>query len=225
MKTITLSALRKQAQQRADMEDTSFVSDAEWNTYINRGIQKLHNILVGEFAEDYLIKSDTIDITPGTNEYDLFDDFYKLRGVETVEGTNTIRTLYRFNWAERNIYNNVYSTYDFLAADRYRIVGDKLVFTSVPSGTTIKVWYNPTTTDLSNDTDTFDGINGFDEYVVLDAARKATLKEESFQLSDRLAAEQQVMEKMVKDFASNRDSNEPARIQRRRRLKRNYIYN
>jgi hypothetical protein len=63
---------------------------------------------------------------------------------------------------------------------RYRLQGSNIVFEPSPSNNlSIRLTYVPRFTDLSSDTDTFDGINGWEDYVIIDAAIKMLAKEES----------------------------------------------
>ncbi len=63
---------------------------------------------------------------------------------------------------------------------RYRLRRNKLSF--VPKDKApgnYQLWYIPRATELVNDSDSFDGINGWEEYIIVDVAIKVLQKEES----------------------------------------------
>ncbi len=63
---------------------------------------------------------------------------------------------------------------------RYRFVGDRIEFLPADQATgTYRLRYIPLLCDLSRDTDTFDGFNGFEVYAIIEAAIHCKDKEES----------------------------------------------
>lgn len=202
---ITLAELRTRARQRADMEESQFVSDSELNGYINNSIAELHDILVQSYNTDYYISSYEFTTTVGQDAYDLPEDFYKLRGVDAaLNGTDSF-TLRPFNFNERNRFKN-FGVWNILgiANIRYRILGNQLKFTPVPDGTTeVTLWYVPVATELVADTDELKDFNGYNEYIVIDAAIKMAQKEESD--VSVLAAQKAAIIDRLNAAAQNRD--------------------
>ena len=181
--SITLAQLRTEARQRADMTNSEFVTDAELNGYINNSISELHDILIQAYDGDYYIKDDTFS-TDGTNDsYALSsvitdNDFYKLRGVDAKFNNDTWITLQPFAFNERNK-NEFYRFYG-IQNIRYRLLGSNIKFTPLPDASvTVKLWYIPVAQTLVNDSDTYDDINNYSEYIIVDAAIKMMQKEES----------------------------------------------
>lgn len=178
---ITLAELRTRARQRADMEESEFVSDSELNGYINNSIAELHDILIQAYNTDYYIESYQFTTINNQDAYDLPADFYKLRGVDAQLNGNSQYTLKPFNFNERNRFNN-FGVWNLLGISniRYRLVGDQLKFSPVPDrATQITMWYIPVATELVADTDELQDLNGYHEYVIIDAAIKMLQKEES----------------------------------------------
>jgi len=135
---VSLSELRLLAQQRADMENSQFITDDEWRRMINRGYAELYDLIVTSAnSEDYFLKSGTISLTGGTATYDLPTDFYKSRGVDLNTGGAKV-PLRRYNFSERNV-GGLYS----VASDmRYHIQSNSIVFNPEPSGSdTVTVYY------------------------------------------------------------------------------------
>ena len=87
-----------------------------------------------------------------------------------------------------------------------------LVNSPVPmAGQTLRLWYVPTLTALSADGNvTVDILNGWEEYIVIDAAMKALAKEESD--VSVFAMRKQAIADRIDAEAENRDAGMPARI-------------
>ena len=137
---VSLSELRLLAQQRADMENSQFITADEWRRMINRGYAELYDLIVTSAnSEDYFLKSSTISLTSGSATYDLPTDFYKSRGVDLNTGGAKV-PLRRYNFAERNA-GGLYS----VASDmRYHIQGNSIVFNPEPaSSDTVTIFYIP----------------------------------------------------------------------------------
>jgi hypothetical protein len=220
--TVTLLSVRNQAKYRADMVSSSFVADAEWNSYIANSYKELYDLLISAYGNDYSVATPATFQTDGTNDkyalpdgtlYSAAPAFYKLLGVDLqVQGGQIWQTLKPFNFAERNRYApyGVQSLYRNTAI-RYRLTGSNIWFTPLPqSGLTIQLWYIPEPTTLSADTDTFDGVSGWEEYVIIDAAIKALQKEESD--VSVLMAQKQAMISRIQAMAENRDAGSPATV-------------
>ena len=212
MKTVTLLSLRNQARQRADMENSTFVSDSELNTYINASAAELYDLLIGVY-EDYKLTSQNIAVVPGTDTYTLPTDFYKLRGVDLVlDSLGNAVTLKPFNFQERNSYLFT-PTWNVVGLSylRYHMQGNSIRFVPVPNtAQSIKLWYIPAISTLSLDADLLDGVNGFEEYVVIDAAIKMRTKEETD--TSELERQKALMITRVNAMAANRDAGNPEKV-------------
>lgn len=205
----TLAEIRTQARDRADMTNSTFIGDAEWNRYINAAAKELYDMLVGAYGDDYYLSDSTLSVTSGTESYDLPADFYKLRGVDLILSNERSYSLKPFNFMERNRYKNGNLTWIFNRDTnvRYRLFNGKIRFLPIPSGTyNIKLWYIPKMTELSADSDEFDGINGWEDYIVVDAAIRGLVKEESD--PSALMVERQKLMDRINSMAPNRDAGE-----------------
>ena len=208
---ITLAELKQQSRERADMVNNNFITDSELNSYINSSIAELHDIIVQSFEHDYYVKDVSFNTVSGQDEYDLDtvvtdQDFYKLRGLDAKLNNDQFFTLQPFNFNERNRYQN-FGTWDYLgiANVRYRIVGNKIKLTPTPdSALEVKIWYIPTATKLTTDTDELDDLNQFAEYVIVDAAIKMLQKEESDVTV--LLAQKAALKRRIEEAANNRDA-------------------
>ena len=210
----TLSELRTRARRRADAVGNDFFADAEVNDYINIGLGELHDLLVSKY-EDYYVSSVSFTLTSGTSTYAFsaisLSDFYKLLGVDAVQGNDTVR-IKRFNFADRNRYQAAVSVYSSkgYADYEYAIRGESIEFIPEPTSTdSIKIWYVPSCTKLTSDGATVSSsieLN-WEEYAVLVAAIKMRQKEET-----STAALERDLERItarIEEASRNRDTAEP----------------
>lgn len=195
---ITLLALRDACKDRADMQNSNFVSDSEWNRYINSAAKELYGLLTSKGLL-YTTVSDTISTNGTDDTYSLPSDFYKLSGVDyNVDGLPYPMEAYTFE--DRHRFTDQ-SPQQIL---RYLLVGqDKIRFNPVPNPQTITIWYEPVLATLASDGDTFNGINGWEEYVIVRAAMWALLKEESD--VSALASDLAFLRDRIETESNNRD--------------------
>jgi hypothetical protein len=207
---VTLAQLRNRARVRCDMVNSAFIADADFNDFLNASADELYDILVEKY-EDYFTTSSTLTTVSGTESYTVPADFYKLVGIDFQIDSTRWRALEPFVVRERNVYRNL-PTIGFPGYElKYWLRGSNLNLLPVPTAAwTLKLWYVPRRAAMSADSDTFDGVSGWEEYIVVDAAIKALTAEEG----DTSALERekaQLLERTQK-AASNRDAGSPARV-------------
>jgi hypothetical protein len=207
-----LQDLRLAVRRRADMENSTFISDTEFNDMINSSAQELYDILVSQYGEDYNLKKWSLTTVSGQEDYALPSDFYKLRGVDWKYGLQEFVTLRPFQFAERNRYRTTAGWNSATRANaRYRVQGNNLALLPVPNTAhELEVWYLPKFEKLVNNNDVIDGVNGFEEYVIVDAAIKALQKEESD--VQVLLLQKQQLEQRITRMAGARDANEAFQV-------------
>jgi hypothetical protein len=161
------------------MENSTFVTDAEIQDYLNSSISELHDYMVKSY-EDYFVSEQTYNAPLATGGANLPDDFYKALGVDYESGGIT-STLKAYSFTERNVYNTPYAVIDRLAEPMYKIEGTKikLIPGNSQSGT-ITLHYVPLATQFSSTvTEIENVIPGYEEYVVVATAIRMLMKEES----------------------------------------------
>lgn len=223
MGTVTLAQLKTRARERADMENSGFISDSELVSYINASVAELYDLLVSKYGEDYFVASPySITTTNNQDTYALPSNLYKLLGVDLqLDTSGNWVSLKRFEFAERNI-PQIWDV-KFVDFIRYRLFGSNIKFSPVPqSAQSLRLWYIPLPTALANDSDTLDGFNGYEEYVVIDTAIKMLNKEESD--STLLMAEKAAMKLRIEQMAEGRDAGQPSKIQDITSMSSNYYY-
>jgi len=228
MAAFTFTQLGDRVRERSDMENNNFIGDSELVNYINASAAELHDIVVQVYGDDYYVETKEFTTTSGvslypindsTSSYDLaISDFYKVRGVDAKLNGAEYFTLEPFNFNERNLYAN-FGSWSVLGITsvRYRLVGDNFMFTPQPdSAVSVKIWYIPTSDKLTYDsgTSTVSGTisvtQGYEEYIVLDAAIKCLQKEESDVTV--LVGQKIAMKRRIEEAANNRDAGSPLAV-------------
>lgn len=226
MNTRTVGSLITSIRQRADMEESDFVSDSEIVDHINQSIAELHDLLISLF-EDYYVESVTFSISGGNpttlpdgDSSGTFPDakgFYKALGVD-LESGGVKFSVPRYMFSERNAYNGIGGSTDGGLDVFYSIQGDKIRF--IPENTangTVTLWYAPEPQYFTGPSDT-DGLNvkarhiarGYEEFIILDGAIKCLMKEESD--VKLLMAQRELVRKRIEGAAASRDAATPMRI-------------
>lgn len=193
----TLASLRLQCQQQTDLVNSGFVSNAEWLGYINSSYLELYGNIVQHFGNDYFVQSTAtgfpITTTGLTQFYALPTDFFKMLGLDLqLSSPGGWASLREFAFADRNKYSNLTNS-EFPAA-----------------GQVLRLFYVPRATLLASDSDTIDGVNGWEEFIIVDASIKALAKEES-DVSVFEARRQQLETRLAAEI-ENRNAGESARI-------------
>ena len=212
------STLMTQVRQRADMEGSTFVSDTEIRVWLNAALAELHDIMILCF-EDYYVNTTTYSL-PGTNPGTLPADFYKALGVDFETGGVTY-SVKRYSFAERNMYNsNAGIVNGNIAALRYNVRDDKIHFIpeTPPSGT-VTLHYIPECQQFRTGGED-DAVNinsknksvaiGYQEYLVVSAAIKCLMKEESD--VRMLLAEKANIQKRIENAAPRKDAGQAHKI-------------
>ncbi len=209
--SISLSELRLRTREKADRVNSNFVEDAELNFILNQSIAELHDIMVMANSADYAVSSQNFTTVGTVEDYALPADFYKLKGVDARITQNNWYSLRPFNFNERNRNDDV--TWGLINGPsvRYRLVGGNIKFSPAPEGSyQIRLWYTPLAPKLVLDTDTLNDLNSFSEYVIVDAAIKYLMKEESD--VSMLLGQKEALKRRIEVMANNRDEGQPESI-------------
>jgi hypothetical protein len=235
---VTLQTLENRVKQRANVEvasNSALYSATELLDNINEGLAALYSMIIGIQDQPYYLESATFSTSSGQDTYVIgpgggpngsgvnVTDFFKLAGIDVTVGQNIVITAKPFTWSERNRYKYL-SGWIYSQPVFYRLVGksnlpgqaanDSIKFIPAPSGGfSCTLWYYPTPPVLAQATDTFDGINGYEEFAVLQAARKLLVKQEQLEhaaaLTQMLAEER---ERISGELGSH-DAENPPRVQ------------
>lgn len=212
-RTRTLAQLRAEVRDRADIENSQHITDAQITRYINQSAASLH-AMMAETCEDWFLTREattapaaSTGASAGTTEIALQASFYKIIAVEAQVGGRFVR-LQRWGWQEHAGLTETDTTggpYYYRIAEGYYVITP-----DVPTGTALRTYYIPAFSDLSADADTYDGRDGWEEWVVLDAAIKCMVKEESDVRP--LVAEREKLEARLVRQMQNRDVGRPPKV-------------
>jgi hypothetical protein len=222
-RTVTLDQLDQRVRRRANIEfasnNAAFGTAARYDD-INEGIAEFWQI-VGEFPDQkYYLSDVTFPTAANKDRYQIgpsgevpIQDFWRPSGVDVSFGQNLINTARKFMWAERNRFKVLYSGWVYTQPIYYATVANSLRFIPMPSGIfNITFNYTPTSPTLKNPTDTFDGIQGFEEFVVLSAAIKQLTKQERFDHVQVLASERERVAGQMRSVLGVRDTEQCERV-------------
>lgn len=207
---VSLTTLRARVRERADMVGSAFIADdaTGMDAWINEAHQKLHGMLVDALGEEYgAVGSQTYTTVSGTTNYALPADFFKLYTLD-IDTNGLARAVPQFNRAERNSLRNANLGQYLLPS--YRISGGNIqLLPNTSSGQELTLTYAKQATVLVAGADTVDYPNGWERFIVIDAAIQALLKEESSVTA--LSAERDRIVKEIEATKEARDLASPKR--------------
>lgn len=224
---INLGYLRYHSKLRADKLKSNFLKVDEWNFNINQSATRLYDLLITKYGEKYFFAAPLVFSTNGSDVYPIPDGsnysgvpaLYKLAGVDVSSGAaaanngNAWFTIPTFNWIDRNRFNtlNLAGTVTSVFGLSYCQQGNNIYFIPFPTNAqSIKLWYIPMLTQLLLDTDMMPfSISGWSELVIVDAAIKALIKEESYEQAQSLINERTGLLTRIGETAPNRDVGQP----------------
>jgi hypothetical protein len=228
---VTLAQLRLDARLYSDQRpggSTTFISDSELTRLVNGKIRELYDLLVEAHGSDYYANEAVINIVAGTSRYDLPTDFYELASVTLEWGAQDFEIVFPIGSVrERNLYQNwmgASQNWSRNSKKGYRLRASQLEFLPEPrTDVACRIQYVPVFADLVSDSDTFDGINGWEKMVALGVAIEmlAIDKRTSAQLANQYAEQLARIETMK----TERDAEAPKEIvdERRLRLRNGWI--
>lgn len=222
---INLGYLRYMSKLRADMFNSQFLTDDEWNFNINQSMKRLYDVLVTKFGDNYFlapplqIPATSLSVSqgmaylvlPNGSLYSAAPALYKLSGVDCAvnPGNGQWYTLPRFNWIDRNRYSTLQlsGTVQSIYGLAYCENGSNLYMIPQPQASIyLQLWYVPMVTELLLDTDMMPfSISGWSELVIVDAAIMALTKEESYEQVQALTTSRTELLERIEVTAANRD--------------------
>jgi hypothetical protein len=216
-RTRTLTNIIADVRLRADNQA---LADADITEFINQSIADFTDMLIVNDAAAYFEKSVTFNTTPNVDTVSIFtvaSDFYKLVGlwwqISQSPGSGM--------WAPMRRYTQVESEISFPTAGwllggnvTYNIEGQNIRFVPTPlSAQAVKLKYVPYAVRLVIGSDTFDGVNGWEEWVIVDAVLKCLEREgaDPQELAAHTARRDRKEQRILEALA--RDQGEPPRVQ------------
>lgn len=201
-RSFTLAELRTRVRERADMESTNFISDAELDRFISASYTELHDLLVKADPSRYL-REDSFTLTGTTTTVAMPFDYYGTINVLVELDSGNYAPVHKImpgeitNWPREATSTSLLSYYNSRPQFGYRFLNnfsdDDLndpedqnaysdvlqIFPRVSESTNFIHVYVRAPQIRDKDNGTIDGISGWEEYIVLDAAIKCLHKEET----------------------------------------------
>ena len=175
-RTVALSVLRSDVRFKADVGGATVRhTDAQLNRLINQSIQMFRERISDEGSTHYLVASSGTLTEGTTSPYPFFvldlsalsPALVRTYGIDVTFDGGRVETLSHVPFEDRAKYGTTQEGGRPFAWAHFRT--DQVAILPAPNGSyPYTVWYLPKFTDLSADGDTFDGVAGWEEWVVWD---------------------------------------------------------
>lgn len=171
-RTFTLAQLRDRVRELIDAEQMRAVSDLELNKRLSNAYAKYYARLA-QSGLGYPPETTATLVSTGTDTYPLPADHFATLRIDYQLSPQwwdpldliDIRDIHRVQWQGSS------------QAFWYRLSGQNLQFLPTPAaGGTYRHIYAPAPADLTSDAQTVDGVTGWEDAVVLDAAIRCAMK-------------------------------------------------
>lgn len=198
---VTLEQLIARVRYQADLGSMSQRHpDSELTTLINQSIQELRLILARE-GNEYYATEDTGSTVAGTRGYSLPSDFLAAYGISLTVSGDTF-PLKDYSLVERGFPSSGIPTH-------YRVVSGEIWFHPTPDGAySYSLLYLPVSDDLEA-TDTFDGIAGWEDWIVYDTSLRALARDDDDEQFAKILAMKRSKEKSIVGEAGRRQRTGP----------------
>ncbi len=194
-RTVTLGKLRGLARLYADQrpadEANAFVkavgttTTAGLNDLVNLALCELYDDLVKAGGTDYYRTVDPIAIVAGTALYNLPATFYQMLDLRLEWAVNDVEPVGSIKDRDYYKFKNTGSAWGSWSMKAYRIAGAQIELLPTPTvAVTGRLAYVPACPVLTADSDTFDGVNGWEKVVALKVAMELRAIEQTGFSSD-----------------------------------------
>jgi hypothetical protein len=194
--TVSLADLRTRLRRLTDTESfTARFPDAEMNDYLQRSARLLYERLRVHLPEALWFSSKSVNTTAGTSYVALPTGTAGIAGIDYTHDGDTV-SLERFEWAGRNDWpiDANWST----STPKYAVIGNRIVLRPVPDAAYALTVYSVPTTSTMSTTVGFLGVNGWEEWMIHNAAALVATKDQDWEQSDRHQARaEQVYQQII----------------------------
>lgn len=175
-KTVTLAQLRTDSRLYADERpggSSAFINDDEVTRLVNLEASSLYDRLIAARGAEYYRISGTFNTVAGTASYSLAARFMEMLWVGIPWTSQYTEEVFPFQHSERSALDS-YAVWAQGSPKAYQLTGTTTI-TLKPTPTTVQAVnyeYVPAYLDMSDDADTFDAINGWEDVITLAVAVK-----------------------------------------------------
>jgi hypothetical protein len=196
-RTVTLEQLRADVRDQADIAGATTRHAATLlNRYINQSVQRFRERVSGEGVQHFLTSATGSLGTGATSPYSFYAlDLSALAIVRTYAVDVTIngvtKTLVHVPFASRNEFGGPTAMSEPVAWANYQ-TAKVAIFPAPNQAYTYVAWYLPVLPDLTQNTETFDGVAGWEDYVTWDVVSKVIVRDkypQAFAMAEKLKAE------------------------------------
>src|SRR5688572_27255307 len=207
-RTRTLAQLQTSVRLMTDTVNDGHITDAFLLERINDGIAGLWDILVGCDPSRHRVSA-TMNATAGTLAYELPEDFHSAIALDFVRGDERY-PVEEFKFDERTFGLDSYVDAYGIPRTRYEIAGQgidgsaaSLRFDRDPGTNTYELHYVQCPQLLADAGDTFDGVAGWEEWVIRTAAIAVCERQERD--TSVHFREREKIEQRIRVYAAKRD--------------------
>jgi hypothetical protein len=208
--TVTLATLCERVLQRGNLEGASaFIKPFELVDLVNGSIAEWVDEVRGTtWNGTYSRSSQRIATTNGTQRYALAGDFLSLLSVDiSIAGGAPVISARAYQEEQRNAFRStILGAWGLSNPIYYQVQGTDISFIPVPQGAyAVTINYVPTSPVLADPSDTIDSINGWEEFIVLDAAIKCLIKAGEAETVPILSQRLEQQRQRIRAMAPRRD--------------------
>jgi hypothetical protein len=212
---VSLATLLTRTRQRSNLEGTTaggFLPDAELIDSINGSIADWYDLVRGStWGGQWFRVPWNFTTVANTSAYALPGNCASVISIDAqLSPSLTPISCLRYQEEQRNWFKllQIYGWFVNQAV-WYQLQGPNVNFAPVPqSAFAITINYVPTAPQLSSYDDTFDSINGWDEWIVLDAGIKCLIKDGQLDMIQELKAQRESQRARIAAAAPQRDLNQ-----------------
>lgn len=185
-RNVTLLQLRTDIATQADIVGgTARYATSVLNRFINQSIQRFREKLSSEGAQHYLVSTSSTLGIGATSPFPFYvldlsavsPSIVRTYGVDVTLNGNIIKSLSHVPFASRADYGGSVLIGEPMAWAH--INTRKLAIMPAPNQAyTYVAWYLPVLADLSGDSDTFDGVAGWEDFIVWDVVARLIVRDQ-----------------------------------------------
>ena len=209
---VTLSQLRTRVLQRACLEGASeFLPPAELTDMINQSLTEWYDLVrLTTFGGQYYRASFSFNTVSGHQVYPLPPDFLSLISGDVYISTTWRVCMKPYQEEDRNSLTGPALIVGWFGPQVwYQLQGGNISFLSSPNASyQVTLNYTPTCPILATPDDSFDSVNGWEEFVVIKAAIKALFKDGQFEAIAALRPDLEEQRQRILQGAPSRDDGE-----------------
>lgn len=213
--TRSLAQLRTSFLIRGQYENSSDITPAVANEFLNDALEESYNEIVKRWDDYYTIAQTSFATVSGTQAYALADDFYKLRKVEILVSGQASDPQARWARLFPIDVDDTHLQRRLIAKQyKYRIVNSQIYLFPCPlTVETVRTYYIPTAPQLELDTDTISFDTPIEQKLVLHIALRDAYQRQDL---DTQLIEAKI-EKLKAELrsAGDHDAGEPVYLGRR----------